>query len=87
MKSTPIQSIESTAQLQPIEDRRDMKTAIHYEKIKRMTDHQLYTTAHAQARGRIRRESMIRKAKEIVRTIPTLEDGQAVNLKQNDTAP
>ena len=59
MKSTPIQMLESTAQLQPMEERRDMKTAIHYEKIKRMTGHHLYPRAHALSRGRIKRESMI----------------------------
>ena len=87
MKSTPIQMLESTAQLQPMEERRDMKTAIHYEKIKRMTGHHLYPRAHALSRGRIKRESMIRRAKDLVQAIPTLVDSHAVELRQADSAP
>ena len=42
MKSTPIQQMEKTADLQPLECRREYKAAIQKEKLKRLTSHPLH---------------------------------------------
>ena len=87
MRSTPIKEMESICKLPPTQDRRDMKTLSQFEKFKRLEDHPMHCRVHNIAKGRLKRSSMVRKAKEMVTKIPALKEGEPTALTLPSTSP
>ena len=58
MRSTPIQQMEKTADLQPLECRREYKTAIQGEKLKRLTSHPLQQKLQHGTKNRLKKHNL-----------------------------
>ncbi|KAK7116423.1 hypothetical protein V1264_002108 [Littorina saxatilis] len=54
MKSTPIQEMEKTADLEPLEDRREYKAVLQGEKMKRLTTHPLHQNLNKGTKTRLK---------------------------------
>ena len=65
MRSTPIQQMEKTADLQPLECRREYKAAIQGEKLKRLTSHPLHHKLQHGTKNRLKRKSFKHKLKDL----------------------
>ena len=65
MRSTPIQQMEKTTDLQPLECRREYKAAIQGEKLKRLTSHPLHQTLQHGTKNRLKRKSFKHKLKDL----------------------
>ena len=63
MRSTPIQQMEKTTDLQPLECRREYKAAIQGEKLKRLTSHPLHQKLKHGTKNRLKRKSFKHKLK------------------------
>ena len=65
MRSTPIQQMEKTTDLQPLECRREYKAAIQGEKLKRLTSHPLHQKLQHGTKNRLKRKSFKHKLKDL----------------------
>ena len=65
MRSTPIQQMEKTTDLQPLECRREYKAAIQGEKLKRLTSHPLHQKLQHGTKKRLKRKSFKHKLKNL----------------------
>ena len=65
MRSTPIQQMEKTTDLQPLECRREYKAAIQGEKLKRLTSHPLHQKLQLGTKNRLKRKSFKHKLKDL----------------------
>ena len=65
VRSTPIQQMEKTADLQPLECRHEYKAAIQREKLKRLTSHPLHQKLQHGAKNRLKRKSFKHKLKDL----------------------
>ena len=65
MRSTPIQQMEKTADLQPLECRCEYKAAIQGEKLKRLTSHPLHQKFQHGTKNRLKRKSFKHKLKDL----------------------
>ena len=65
MRSTPIQQMEKTTDLQPLECRREYKAAIQGEKLKRLTSHPLHLKLQHGTKNHLKRKSFKRKLKDL----------------------
>ena len=65
MRSTPIQQMEKTANLQPLECRREYKAAIQGEKLKRLTSHPLHQKLQHGTKNPLNRKSFKHKLKDL----------------------
>ena len=63
MKSTPISELEKTAEVQPLEDRRQEKILIQGEKLKRLQSHPLHQKLQAPTKNRLKRQSLNHQVK------------------------
>ena len=64
-RSTPIQEMEKTADLKPLECRREYKAAIQGGKLKRRTSHPLYQKLQHRTQNRLKRKSFKHKLKDV----------------------
>ena len=67
MRSTPIQAMEKTTGIQPLQDRRKAKIAIQSERFKCQEKHPMKSKLEGLTRNRLKRESFVHKAKTISR--------------------
>ena len=65
MRSTPIQQMEKTTDLQPLECRCEYKAAIQGEKLKRLTSHPLLQKLQHGTKNRLKRKSFKHKLKDL----------------------
>ena len=65
LKTTPIRAMETTADLRPLESRREEKVFIHSEKIRRLHDHKLNSKIGELTKNRLKRPSFNHLAREI----------------------
>ena len=65
MRSTPIQQMEKTTDLQPLECRREYKAAIQGEKLKGLTSHPLHQKLQHGTKNRLKRKSFKHKLKDL----------------------
>ena len=65
MRSTPIQQMEKSTDLQPLECRREYKAAIQGEKLKRLTSHPLHQKLQHGTKNRLKRKSFKHKLKDL----------------------
>ena len=65
MRSTPIQQMEKTTDLQPLECRREYKAAIQGEKLKRLTSHPFHQKLQQGTKNRLKRKSFKHKLKDL----------------------
>ena len=65
MRSTPIQQMEKTTELQPLECRREYKAAIQGEKLKRLTSHPLHQKLQHGTKNCLKRKSFKQKLKDL----------------------
>ncbi|KAK7101444.1 hypothetical protein V1264_019826 [Littorina saxatilis] len=65
MKSTPIQEMEKTADLEPLEDRREYKAVLQGEKMKRLTTHPLHQNLNKGTKNRLKRKSLKHQVKDL----------------------
>ena len=73
MRSTPIQQMEKTTDLQPLECRREYKAAIQGEKLKRLTGHPLHQKLQHGTKNRLKRKSFKHKLKDLQKENDLLE--------------
>jgi ribonuclease HI len=67
MKSTPVTEMEKTANLEPLETRRECKALVQAEKAKRLPSHPLHTKLHSRTKNRLKRQSLNHIVKELQR--------------------
>ena len=65
VRSTPIQQMEKTTDLQPLECRHEYKAAIRGEKLKRLTSHPLHQKLQHGTKNRLKRKSFKHKLKDL----------------------
>ena len=65
MRSTPIQQMEKTTDLQPLECRREYKAAIQGEKLKRLTSHPFHQKLQHGTKNCLKRKSFKHKLKDL----------------------
>ena len=65
MRSTPIQQMEKTTDLQALECRHEYKAAIQGEKLKRLTSHPLHQKLQHGTKNRLKRKSFKHKLKDL----------------------
>ena len=65
VKTTPIEEMEKTADLQPLEERRNFKILTQCEKIRRLSDHPLHGRLLDGTRNRLKRQSQLHLATEL----------------------
>ena len=65
MRSTPIQQMEKTADLQPLECRHEYKAAIQGGKLKRLTSHPLHQKLQHGTKNRLKRKIFKHKLKDL----------------------
>ena len=65
MRSTPLQQMEKTADLQPLEWRCEYKAAIQGEKLKRLTSHPLHQKLQHGSKNCLKRKSFKHKLKDL----------------------
>ena len=58
MKTTPITEMEKTADLEPLEARREYKALAQAEKAKRLPSHPLHTKLNSLTQNRLKRQSL-----------------------------
>jgi len=87
MKSTPITAMETTAQLQPPQHRRDVKVMTQAEKFKRMTNHPMHQRVQKGARKRLKRNSFIKQSKALEQDHPDLKISIPKPLSQSRSKP
>ena len=58
MKTTPIRELEKTADLEPLETRREYKVLVQAEKVKRLQSHPLHTKLKSRTKNRLKRQSL-----------------------------
>jgi len=86
MRSTPIRDMEKTTTIQPLEMRRQYKTLIQGEKMKRLTSHPMHQELQKQPKNRLKRKSILhatRTLQEEHRDILTDDPRQWEVLKTN----
>ena len=66
IKSTPVEDLESITGIQPLCDRRDMKMLVQDAKFKRLTDHRMNQRMGQPVRRRLKRNSFLHQAKELI---------------------
>ena len=67
MKTTPISAMEEVTGVQPLQDRRNMKTLLQAEKFKCQLDHPMKAKVEGFTRGRLKRDSFVHQAKKLER--------------------
>ena len=65
MKTTPIREMEKTADVQPLETRREHKAALQGEKMKRLTSHPLHQKLQQATKNRLKRKSLNHEMKHL----------------------
>ena len=65
MKSTPITEMEKTADLEPLETRREHKAALQGEKMKRLATHPLHNALQQGTKNRLKRRSLNHQVKDL----------------------
>ena len=63
MKTTPVKDMEKTADIEPLERRRDLKILFQGEKMKRLPTHQLHSRLEQPTKNRLKRTSLNHKYK------------------------
>ena len=58
MKTTPVREMEKTADLEPLETRRQHKALVQAEKAKRLPSHPLHTKLQSRTKNRLKRQSL-----------------------------
>ncbi|XP_064646246.1 uncharacterized protein LOC135499431 [Lineus longissimus] len=87
MKSTPITAMETIAQLQPSQDRRDVKVMIQAEKFKRLTNHPMHQRVKKVSRKRLKRSSFINQSETLEQNHPELKISIPRTLPPSRTKP
>ena len=87
IKSTPIKEMETILQLPPMDDRRNIKTLTQVEKFKRLEDHPMHRRVNQLSRGRLKRSSLVKKAKDMSREIMALNEGKPDSLSISPAPP
>lgn len=67
MKSTPITDLEKTADIQPLETRRQTKILTQTEKMKRLPSHPLHSRLNEHTKNRLKRQSLNHLSKDLGR--------------------
>ena len=83
MRSTPIQQMENTADLEPSEFRREYKAAIQGEKLKRLTSHPLHQKLQHGTKNRLKRKNFKHKLKDLQNENPDLLDADPGNVRNS----
>ena len=65
MKTTPISAMEKVTGVQPLQDRRNMKTLLQAEKFKCQLNHPMKAKVEGCTHNRIKRESFVHQAKKL----------------------
>ena len=65
MKTTPISAMEKVTGIQPLQDRRNMKTLLQAEKFKCQLNHPMKAKVEGCTHNRIKRESFVHQAKKL----------------------
>ena len=81
MRSTPIQQMEKTTDLQPLECRREYKAAIQGEKLKRLTSHPLHQKLQHGTKNRLKRKSFKHKLKDLQKENADLLEADPGNVR------
>ena len=67
IKSTPVKDLESITDIQPLCDRRDTKMLVQDAKFKRLTDHPMNQRMGEPVCRRLKRNSFLHQAKELIK--------------------
>ena len=67
MKTTPITEMEKTADLEPLETRREYKALVQAEKAKRLPTHPLHQKLQSRTKNRLKRQSLNHIVKDLQR--------------------
>ena len=65
MKTTPIMEMEKTADLEPLDARREFKTLVLAEKVNRLPTHPLHTKLNSLTKNRLKRQSLNHTVKSL----------------------
>ena len=65
MKTTPITEMEKTADLEPLDARREFKTLVLAEKVNRLPTHPLHTKLNSLTKNRLKRQSLNHTVKSL----------------------
>ena len=87
IKSTPIQALNTTTGLQPLEDRRDIKTLIQASKFRRMKEHPMHKRMTDPTKSRIKRKSFLHQARSIKKKDTELMDQRIKKIPTHCTLP
>ena len=68
MKSTPVKEMEKTADIEPLEKRREYKILAQAEKAKRLSSHPLHRKLQEPTKNRLKRQSLNHVIKDLQRT-------------------
>ena len=67
MKTTPISAMEEVTGIQPLQDRRNMKTLLQAEKFKCQLNHPMKAKVEGHTRNRLKRDSFVHQVKKLER--------------------
>ena len=65
MKTTPITEMEKTADLEPLDARREFKTLVLAEEVNRLPTHKLHTRLNSLTKNRLKRQSLNHTVKSL----------------------
>jgi ribonuclease HI len=72
MKTTPITEMEKTADLEPLETRREYKALVQSEKARRLPSHPLHTKLQNRTKNRLKRKSLNHIVKDLHKQKPDI---------------
>ena len=87
MKSTPIQKMEETTGLQPLEDRKDTKILIQAAKFKRLDSHPMKQRMKEPTKGRLKRGSFIHQSRRLERQMLVMMEHEAKPIPACEAHP
>jgi len=85
MKTTPIREMEKTADLEPLETRRNYKILVQAEKAKRMPTHPLHQKLNKRTKNRLKRQSLNHLTEKLENICPDVRDVDAANCEKLST--
>ena len=87
IQSTPISALETVKDLQPIEDRQEMKVLTQAAKFKRLQDHLMHERMNQPTRGELKRSNFLQHSRTLERRNPELLDPVSKPFHQSRPSP
>ena len=87
MKSTPIKEMEKTADIQPLENRRQYKILLQGEKAKRLPSHPIHDKLQALTKNRLKKKTLNHVLKELQSSRKDMLEGEVETLKPEPWLP